>query len=161
MQTSIKAILIDCDGTLTDGNVLYLSNGIQGRSFSTTDGEGFAILARNNIQTAIVTSSMATEIENRAKWLRIPVFMGIKDKADFAFNYALDNNLSCGEICFMGNDINDIDAMLACGYSACPSDAEKEVRRICQPHGYVAPRNGGHGAFRDLVDFLVSRKFNP
>jgi 3-deoxy-D-manno-octulosonate 8-phosphate phosphatase (KDO 8-P phosphatase) len=62
-------------------------------------------------------------------------------------------------ICVMGNDVIDLGAMKLCGFPACPHDAHDDVLELCYSQGYVSMRHGGHGAFRELVDYLIGNKF--
>ncbi len=83
------------------------------------------------------------------------VAKGCRDKATALREFATRNNLELSEICFMGDDVNDLSAMKIAGYSAAPANANKEVLR--QVH-FVSKYNGGHGAVRELVDSLLAAR---
>lgn len=159
MATRITTVFVDCDGTLASNQVLYFSNGTRARSFSTYDGEGIAQLKQHGIHVAILTQSNAVEINARAHWLDIDCHSGIPDKAAFIEEYAEHKCLELDEICFMGNDVNDLRALRLVGYPACPIDCHSSVGRFCGLNGYVTTRNGGDGAFRELADRLIAYDF--
>ena len=114
-MTKITTVLVDCDGTLASSQILYFRSGDVARSFSTYDGEGVARLKQHGIRVAIVTQSDSAEIYNRAKWLGIGCYGSVYDKAEF-LEFFIKDELKLGikieldEICFMGNDLNDLDA---------------------------------------------------
>ena len=156
---AIKAVLLDCDGTLAGDSIFYFRSGDVARVFSTYDGEGIAMLKRKGVDVAIVTQSVAKEIQARAEWLRIGCHMGITDKESRLRYFAKENGLSVDEICFMGNDLSDLGALLICGYPAAPRNAHMRVWEYCVRNGFVTEAYGGNGAVRELVEHLVDRDF--
>ena len=112
MGTRITTVLVDCDGTLASSQILYFRSGDVARTFSTYDGEGVALLKEHGIRVAIVTQSDAPEIKARAKWLNIECYSGIRNKGKFIYDFfELDGDTLTDEICFMGNDLNDLGAL--------------------------------------------------
>ena len=159
-MVKITTVLVDCDGTFASSQTLWLSTGAVGRFFSTYDGEGVALLKQHGIRVAIVTQSKAIEIYNRAKWLDIECYGGISDKDDFILGMIPYQDPE--SICFMGNDLNDLEAMKLVGYPACPGDANGDVLNYCYNNdGFISLHKGGNGAFRELVDYLIECDSDP
>ena len=156
---AIKAVLLDVDGTLAGDSIFYFRSGDVARVFSTYDGEGISLLKQHGIDVAIVTKSSAREIQNRAEWLNIRCFMGIDDKVEFLEWLSLESLLELDEICFMGNDLNDLGAMKLCGYPVAPHNANMTVWDYCRKNGYVTDAVGGNGAVRELADHLILYDF--
>ena len=77
---SIKLVITDVDGSLTDGGVYYFEDGSRARKFSTLDGAGFALLKDAGISVVMLSSSDSSEIVHRANWLGVPFFGGVTDK---------------------------------------------------------------------------------
>jgi YrbI family 3-deoxy-D-manno-octulosonate 8-phosphate phosphatase len=153
----IRLVISDIDGSQTDGSVTYHSDGTTSRTFSTFDGEGFAILKRNGIAVLLMTQSDSPEIKARADWLGVPILSGVKDKKH-AVQYVLDNSeipINPDEVCYFGNDINDLEAMKLVGLPACPADAHWSVLEYVEENGWVTSETGGRGAFRRLVDVII------
>ena len=162
MDTRITTVLFDCDGTLASNQVLYFRSGDVARSFSTYDGHGIALLKEYGIRVAIVTKSRAPEIDARATWLGIDCYNGVLNKKWFVENWAKRHKLSLDEICFMGNDLNDLEAMKTVGYPACPGDANGAILEYCYDNdGYISLHSGGNGAVRELAEHLIETDFNP
>jgi len=151
----IELIVTDVDGTLTDGGVYYSTSGDRSRRFSTYDGHGFEIAREHGIETLLMTRSDGMDIYYRARHLGVVCYSGIIDKRRWLQAHADANEIDLKNACFMGNDITDLEAMQLCGYSACPSDAHGHILTQCSGDGFTSVYNGGYGAFRQLIDWLV------
>lgn len=161
MGTKIKAICIDCDGVLTNGDILFFDDGITtARSFSTLDGHGFRLLREHGIHVHILTGSDSQSIEARARWLEVPVTTS-QDKAHWIQMYSEYMDIPLENICVMGNDVIDLEVMKLVGLPACPIDAQDDVLGLCynKDNGFISSKKGGKGAFREVCDFLISRNF--
>jgi YrbI family 3-deoxy-D-manno-octulosonate 8-phosphate phosphatase len=151
---SIKLLVMDVDGTLTDSAMYYSANGEELKRFSTRDGMGITLLRRNNIETAIITSEESQIAVSRAKKLNIDhVMLGCKNKTEALNELALKLNLNSNEIAYIGDDINDEHVMNICGFSACPSDA---VQAILNTADYVCENKGGYGAVREFCELILT-----
>ena len=155
----ITTVLLDCDGTLAGDTIFYFRSGDVARVFSTYDGEGISLLRKHGIHVAIVTNSDSREIQTRAEWLNIRCFMNVADKAEFLKWFSEEEFIELDEICFMGNDLNDLAAIKMCGYPAAPHNAHMRVWEYCVRNGFVTEAYGGNGAVRELVEHLVDRNF--
>lgn len=154
MAAKIKVFVMDVDGTMTDGKIYMGPAGEEFKVFDTKDGYGIhEILSKNHVKTVIMTGRTSDIVERRAKELEIDyVLQGVKDKGLAMQNLVKELQCELSEAAYMGDDIMDLPAMQLCAVKGCPADAALEVREICD---YVSTRNGGNGAVRDFVEWLV------
>jgi 3-deoxy-D-manno-octulosonate 8-phosphate phosphatase (KDO 8-P phosphatase) len=146
----IKLIVLDVDGTLTDGGIYKADSGDEFRKFNAKDGLGILNAEKQGIEFAIITGSKGANIENRANHLKIKyVFTEVGDKLPILQQIMSDNNWSKENVAYIGDDVNDLECMQLCGYKACPVDAVDEVKAICN---YVSSKAGGNGAVREVID---------
>src|SRR6185295_17128846 len=142
--------MLDVDGVLTDGTFWWGPGGEEWKRFSFSDVMGIVRAGRSGMLFALVSGEESPLLARFADKTRIArVYAGCKDKAAALRTFADDHRLSLTEIGFMGNDVNDLEAMRIAGFSAAPADAEEAVRRVAN---FVAPRRGGRGAVRDLIE---------
>lgn len=150
----LKIVLTDCDGVLTDGGMYYYDNGVEGKKFNTKDGMAFHILKNNDIKVGIITGEKTKIVENRAKKLNVDyLYMGIRDKYQILLDICKQENISLQNVAYLGDDINDLQVLQNVGFSACPKDAQKDVKNVCK---YISNKNGGEGVVRDFLEsYLV------
>ena len=150
---SIKMLLTDCDGCLTDGGMYYSERGDELKKFNTRDGMAFALLKQKGIITGMITSENVKLNRRRAKKMRIDeLHMGIKDKLAAVKKLAIKYGISMNEIAYIGDDINDLPALEAVGLSCCPKDANAEIRSTAK---YIASVCGGEGVVREVADMII------
>lgn len=150
---SIKLIVLDVDGTMTDGGIYIDSNGIEQKKFNIKDGAGILLAESIGIEFMILTGRKSVCVEQRAKELNIKyVCQGIHRKADYLKDFARNKGLLPEHIAYIGDDLNDLPAMYFVGVAACPLDAVEEVKTFCD---YVLPANGGEGVIRAFVNLLL------
>lgn len=149
----IKLLVMDVDGTLTDGAMYYSERGEDLKRFNTRDGMGITLLHRAKIQTAIITSEHSPIVVRRAEKLRIKeVMLGSKDKTTTLLDMARRLDLVPEDIAYIGDDVNDLHVMRLCGFSACPADAVESIKDVAH---MVCQRPGGNGAVRELAEFIL------
>lgn len=148
-----QLIILDVDGTLTDGKIHISSDGEQFKSFQVKDGLAIKhLLPKHNITPIIITGRKSEIMEKRAKELDITyLYQGIEDKATLVKELAIQFQVSFEEIAYIGDDINDLEAMKLVGTVGCPSDAVKEVHDIAH---YICEKKGGEGAVREFIEWL-------
>lgn len=152
----IKILAMDVDGTLTDGHVYISDQGEAMKAFDIKDGMGIVKARERGIVPAIITGRKSQIVVNRAKELKIPeVFQAVGDKTEVLRSLAQKYECALGEIAFIGDDENDLEAMGLCGFCACPADAVDAVKERAD---YVCARNGGRGAVRELIDMLLKER---
>lgn len=155
----IQLVIMDVDGTLTDGAMYYGPDGEALKRFSTRDGMGVTLLHRAGIATAIITSETTPIVATRAAKLRVQhVFMGSHDKSATFGELSRQLSLSPESIAYIGDDVNDYHVMGLCGFTACPSDA---VEVIKQRAHYVAAAAGGNGAVREVAEIILQAQGKP
>jgi 3-deoxy-D-manno-octulosonate 8-phosphate phosphatase (KDO 8-P phosphatase) len=153
----IRLVVTDVDGVLTDAGVYYSEKGEEFKRFSLRDGMGIQRLRDHGMVTAIITGEYSLPVKRRAEKLLITeLFMKTTDKLAAVTTLAAKHSLTMEEIAFMGDDLNDLDAMRQVGLSACPADAFPTIRESSH---LVSDHPGGHGAFREFAEWiLASRK---
>lgn len=154
---NIKLLVMDVDGTLTDGKIYIGNNGEMFKAFNVKDGYALVQCGGYGITTAIITGKTSEIVAVRAKELRIDeVFQGVKNKIDVLGRILQKYGYRWEEVAYIGDDENDIACMKKCGFSACPSDSVDSVFPVVD---YVCRRKGGDGAVRELLDKIFSAKW--
>lgn len=146
----MRLLVLDVDGTLTDGAIYMGPDGEVCKRFSAKDGLGLKLLQSAGVEIAILTGRRSRIVENRAAELGIArVVQGISEKPAALRQLAAETGVSLTETGYMGDDLNDLSAMYLCGVRACPADAVPEVREACQ---FVSDFPGGQGAVRQFCE---------
>ena len=149
----IKIFLTDCDGCLTDGGMYYSERGDELKKFNTKDGMGMALLREQGVITGIITSENVDLNRRRAEKLKLDILeAGCKDKLSVIKRVCEEFDVNINNVCYVGDDINDIEAIRAVGYGCCPADAMQEVRAAAD---YVAMTKGGAGVIREVVGQII------
>ena len=153
-MSKIKLLVMDVDGTLTDGKIYMGNNGEVMKAFDVKDGCGIKdILPSLGIIPVIITGRVSQIVENRAKEIGITeLHQGVRDKLAVLKEVTEKYAATPDEIAYIGDDINDLDCIEYCGFTACPADAVEEVRQMVS---YVCENNGGRGAVRDFIKKLI------
>lgn len=152
----IKAVALDVDGVLTDSTFIWGTNGEEYKSFSFIDVMGISLASKEGIVFALISGEDNVLVDRFADKMKIVhVFKGIKDKAMALRSFAETNKLSMEQICFMGDDVNDLGALKMAGYSAAPANAHESVKRTVK---LITTKSGGNGAVRELLDLILAKK---
>ena len=154
---SIKMLVMDVDGTLTDGHIYIGAEGEMMKAFHVQDGYAIAhILPEKDIVPVIITGRSSKIVERRAVELKIAhLHQGVTDKLFKLKEISAELGISADEIAYIGDDVNDLDCIRWCGLTACPADAVSTVRKTVQ---YVCDRTGGNGAVREFIDWVVAER---
>lgn len=153
----IKMLILDVDGVLTDGSIVYSSGGEEVKTFNVHDGYGIEKLHHEGIKVGIITGRNSAIVEKRAKDLKIEdLAQGTIDKIPPAEAFAKKYNITFENTAFMGDDLFDIPLLQKVGLSAAPKNARKEVKRIVD---IVTKHEGGKGAVRELIDMILDVQF--
>ena len=149
----IKLIVLDVDGCLSDGKIIYSSDGQEYKNFNVKDGLGITTWIKMGNEAAIITGRNSTIVEKRAKELGIThLYQGVDDK-DRVLQELIDSlGLKSYEVAVVGDDLNDYNMLLKAGRSFTPNNGVKEIQAIVQT---VLSRKGGDGAVREMIDILV------
>lgn len=149
----IKLIILDVDGTLTDGGIYYDSSGQELKKFNVKDGLAIKVAISAGIEFAILTGRQSTIVERRAKELGIKYLLeGVQDKYSSMMKLLQKLNLDLKNVGYIGDDWNDLQAMKVVAVKGCPSDAAVEVKEICD---IIAEHQGGQGAVRDCIQKIL------
>lgn len=151
----IKAIALDVDGVLTDGGFWWGPEGEEWKRFSFADVMGLSLARKAGLRIAFISGEASPLVDRLAAKIGVTdVYKGCKDKAQALRALAENHHLLLQEICFMGDDVNDLAALEIAGLAAAPADARPAVIEKC---AYIARAGGGNGAVREVVDFLLAR----
>ena len=152
-MSKIKLLVMDVDGTLTDGKIYMGNNGEVMKAFDVKDGCGIKdILPTLGITPVIITGRVSQIVENRAKEIGITeLHQGVRDKLAVLKEVAEKYAATPDEIAYIGDDINDLDCIEYCGFTACPADAAKKLK---DRSNFISKHNGGNGAVRELIENL-------
>ena len=153
----IKLLILDVDGVMTDGGMLFSANGDEQKKFNTKDGMGIIKAIKNGLQIGIISSGFSNEIvKHRADMLGIQKYhVGRESKIDILNQWMKDEGISFEEIAMIGDDINDLEFMKNVGVAACPSDAVIEIKTISQ---LILQKEGGKGCIREFLDLYSGQK---
>ena len=152
----VNHIVFDVDGTLTDGGIILSSDGTEIKRFDVKDGLVIGALPTLGFTTMFLTGRNSELTRLRAAELKINIVLqNVSNKYAVLKKYIDDNNLSWNQFAYIGDDINDYEAMKPCAFKACPSDAVEEIRIICD---HVSAYRGGHGAARDICKYLLKQQ---
>ena len=154
----IKIVLTDVDGVLTNSGQYFSVNGEVMKRFHVRDGMGVNILKRNKIPTIIVSKEKSGIVKKWAKKMNVHKVMdGIEKKEMITKQLIKEFNFTKDQFAYIGDDVNDIELLKTVGFSATPADGDYEVKNIVD---YICQQNGGFGAFREIVDLIVSSQFH-
>ncbi|MEI8354538.1 MAG: phenylphosphate carboxylase subunit delta [Deltaproteobacteria bacterium] len=149
----IRMLLMDVDGVLTDGRIIFDSNGIESKFFNVKDGQGIKMVQRSGIEVGIISGRESQVVRNRAEELGISrVYLKVCDKLVPYREILADTGLLDRQIAYIGDDIIDIPILRRVGFAAAPADAVAEVHPFVH---YVAKNGGGWGAVREVCDLLL------
>ena len=162
-MTNIRLFLTDVDGCLTDGGMYYTAEGEAMKRFCVYDGMGMVCLQQAGIPCGILTSENSAVVKARAEKLKLQfLYLGVGSrvnpncltKLQAAQEICDKLGISLSEVCYVGDDINDVELLSAVGYPVCPPNARPEVKAI--PNIHITNTPGGQGAIREICDTLLS-----
>ena len=151
----IKLIVLDVDGCLTDGKLIYSADAIESKSFNVKDGLGIASWNKLGNHTAIITGKKSVMVHKRAEELGIKyLYQGIKDKQSILKKIVKSLGLEFSEVAVIGDDLNDYNMINLVDESFTPLNGVKEIKSIVKT---ILSYNGGDGAVREMIDLLVEK----
>lgn len=152
----IKYLIIDVDGTLTDAGIYYDERGNELKKFCTKDAAGFFAAHQVGMKIMILTGRESAATTRRMTEMKADyLIQNCRDKISYIKKFMQKNSILKDEIGYLGDDLNDLPGMQLCGFIGCPSDACKEVKEKAD---YVSNICGGHGAVRDIIEFLLQAR---
>ena len=155
-MNKIRAIALDVDGVLTDGTFIWGSDGQEFRKFSFYDVMGISMGRKAGLIFALISGEDTSLIDRFAEKMNIvDIYKGCKDKAAALSSFSEKYGLDLCQVCFMGDDVNDLKALELAGLSAAPANAHNSVKQKVM---LITKNSGGQGAVRELVDLLLVNK---
>ena len=151
--SQVKLLVLDVDGVLTDGRIIYTDSGEQIKQFTSRDGLGLRLLMDNGILVGIITGRISGALTHRCRNLGIDlIFDGIYNKAEALERMARKTGIDPSAMAFMGDDLIDLPAMTRAGVAIAVADAVDEVKARAD---IVTRAYGGHGAVREICDAIL------
>jgi 3-deoxy-D-manno-octulosonate 8-phosphate phosphatase (KDO 8-P phosphatase) len=149
----IELLLLDVDGVLTDGSIIYTADGIEIKRFHVRDGSGLKFWHGHGKRSAILSGRRSKAVERRARELGIaPVFQGCAAKLPALDALLAETGFRPEQVCAIGDDLPDLPILRRSGLAVSVADGCAEVRAAAD---YVTPSSGGQGAVRDAVEWLL------
>jgi len=154
--TAIKLLILDCDGVLTDGKIIYAGEDLELKHFDAHDGMGFMILRYSDVKVAVITGRSSAVLARRCADLRIThLYQGIQHKLRKAEELIKELGLEWRNCVYIGDDWNDIPVMRKVALSVAPADAREDIRRQAD---MVTVAEGGRGAVREVIDLILTKQ---
>ena len=151
-MTSIKLLVYDFDGVMTDNKVFVDQHGKEMVQVSRADGLGVSEIMKLGIRQMILSTETNPVVAARAKKLDLSCLQGVDNKAQALTEYCNVHQISLSDVAYVGNDINDLEVMKLVGTTFCPADAHVNIKKISQ---CVLVSKGGEGVSREILGFLT------
>jgi 3-deoxy-D-manno-octulosonate 8-phosphate phosphatase (KDO 8-P phosphatase) len=152
----LRLLVLDVDGTLTDGRLYYGAQGEALKAFDVRDGHGLRLLSLAGVKLAVLTGRRADLVEQRCRELSIEHVRGqSRDKGKGIEELCHEAGVALADTAFMGDDVNDLPALRKAALSCAPRDAAAEVLRSVD---WVSRKDGGRGAVRELCELLLAAR---
>ena len=152
----ISVLLLDVDGVLTDGKIVYAEYGDELKAFDVQDGAGLVAWHQAGLKSAIITSRQSRIVKRRAKELRIHFLeQGSHDKRRMFERMLRKLRVTRAQVCVVGDDILDLPMLRQAGLSVAVSNAVPDIKQTCH---YVTQRPGGQGAVREVIELILKAK---
>jgi 3-deoxy-D-manno-octulosonate 8-phosphate phosphatase (KDO 8-P phosphatase) len=149
----IKLLVLDVDGCMTDGKIIYSNSGEESKNFNVKDGFAITNWIKLGGQVVIITGRESKLVEHRAKELGIKhLFQKIKDKKTVLENLLDELSLTLSEVAAIGDELNDYKLLKSVGKSFTPQDGAQYIKDIVD---MVLTSKGGDGAVREMIDIVV------
>ena len=153
---NIQLLLMDVDGVMTDGGIIYNADGVETKCFNVRDGHGIKMLQRHDVNVGIITGRTSAVVEIRAKELGISlVYQGALNKLESYEDVKRITGLDDKRIAYIGDDVIDVPVMRRVGFAAAPKDGAAEAQAAAH---YVAALCGGKGAVREICDMILKAR---
>lgn len=149
----VRLLLLDVDGVLTDGHIIYDSRGQDMKFFDVHDGLGVSALNKAGIKTILITAKGSRAIKPRAKDMHVEaVFENISAKTEVLDKILKKYKVNLDEICFVGDDLVDLGLMKRVGFAVAVFNAASEIKQVAT---YITFKEGGRGAVREIAELIL------
>lgn len=156
MMQDVKLIVLDVDGTMTDGTILYSDDGVQSKAFHVADGLGIVMAQAMGLRVAVISGRASKAVEKRLSELNVTdLVQNCGDKAAALRDLLAKYDLQPGEAAYVGDDINDLPAFDVAGVKIAVANAAEALKSAAD---WVTPRSGGQGAVRDAIEEILRQQ---
>lgn len=152
---TIKIVVSDFDGVMTDNRVLIDDAGKESVFVSRADGQAIHLLRSLGIDLVIISTETNGVVKKRADKLKVECIQSVSDKAECLREYCEKRNILLQDVAYIGNDINDFEAMKLVGVKIVPKDAYEEVKQIAD---YITKAKGGYGVIREIASIISNHR---
>jgi|TARA_B100001971_G_scaffold130035_1_gene120069 YrbI family 3-deoxy-D-manno-octulosonate 8-phosphate phosphatase len=149
----IDALVFDFDGVLTDNTVFLDEDGREWVRCNRGDGLAFNELQKLGVKSYIISAEKNKIVSARASKLNIPALYGVSNKVDALQELCIREGLNVSRVFYIGNDLNDLEAMKLSGFSACPADSHPKIKETAT---FKLNNNGGSGVVRELLEEILN-----
>ena len=152
----VSMVLMDVDGVMTDGGILFIDGKSEGRLFDAKDGVGIWLLRRAGVATGVISGRTSAAVKRRVRELGMEeVHLRVRNKLEIYREILARRRIAAESVCFIGDDVVDLEVLAEVGFSAAPADAHPTVREKVR---FVTRASGGKGAVREVADFILAAK---
>ena len=148
---NIKLVVSDFDGVMTDNRVFIDENGKESVYVSRADGQAIHILKSIGVDLVIMSTEINGVVTRRAEKLKVECIQSVINKKECLKQYCSEKNIELNDVAYVGNDINDFEAMQIVGWKIVPQDAYSEVKSIAD---FITETKGGYGLIREIADII-------
>ncbi|WP_419786188.1 HAD hydrolase family protein [Pseudodesulfovibrio sp.] len=149
----VRLAVYDFDGVMTDNRVIVDQDGRESVAANRSDGLAVGMIRSLGVEQCILSTEVNPVVRARAEKIGLPCTHGVGDKASVLIALAAERFVSLSDVLYVGNDVNDRDAMGLAGFKVAPADAHAEILALAD---YVTEAAGGHGVIRELYDVLAA-----
>jgi 3-deoxy-D-manno-octulosonate 8-phosphate phosphatase (KDO 8-P phosphatase) len=147
---TVKLLVFDVDGVLSDGHVYLDADGEMMRNTHVNDGLAIKLALKAGLKVIVISAGTSKKVKERMHYLGIKdVFMGVYAKFEVLSEYCKQNEIDFADVLYMGDDLPDYECMINVGVATCPNNAAVEIRSIAD---YISHKDGGKGCVRDIVE---------
>lgn len=153
---AVKILLLDVDGVLTDGSIIFSHEGEESKAFNTQDGFGLRLLQEIGLEIGVITARSSEAVARRCANLKMRyVYQGAGNKLEAYKEILSQSGCKPFEIAYMGDDWLDLVLLNRAGFSAAPANGVREVQEAVH---YTTVQSGGHGAVREICELILEAK---
>lgn len=150
----IRLLILDVDGCMSDGKIIYTADGLELKNFNVKDGFAIKEWVRMGHYAAIITGRNSTIVEHRAKELDIAyLYQGVKDKRSVAIQMCAELGIESHEVAVIGDDLNDYLLLQWAGQAYTPNDGSDYIKTFA----HVLERSGGDACVREMIEKVIRR----
>ena len=154
-KNDIDLIVYDFDGVMTDNCVIVSQDGTEAVTVNRADGLGVDYLRNEGIPQMILSTESNPVVQARAKKLKIDVINNCDNKKEALLKICKENGYDLSKVVFVGNDLNDLEAMKIVGYPVAPSDAHTKILKIAK---FITKAKGGEGVIKELAEKILNNQ---